>query len=110
MVFSVMGQAPAAIAFAVTGPIARDDLPGLCARVCALLDDNRGAELAYCDVRDVHVTAATVDALARLQLAARHYGCRIQLRLDRAVFTRLYIRVTAALHAGERLLQAGPNG
>jgi ABC-type transporter Mla MlaB component len=75
-----MGQAPAGIVFAVTGPIARDDLPGLCARVCALLTENRGAEVAYCDVRDVGVTAATVDALARLQLAARHYGCRIQLR------------------------------
>jgi ABC-type transporter Mla MlaB component len=75
-----MGRAPAAIAFAVTGSIARDDLPGLCARVCALLDENRGAEVAYCDVRGVDVTAATVDALARLQLAARHYGCRIRLR------------------------------
>ena len=75
-----MGRAPEAIAFAVTGPITRDDLPGLCARVCALLDDNRGAELVYSDVRDVGVTAATVDALARLQLAARHYGCRIHLR------------------------------
>jgi ABC-type transporter Mla MlaB component len=75
-----MGQAPAAIAFAVTGPIAREDLPGLCARVCALLADNRGAEMAFCDVRDVDVTAVTIDALARLQLAARHYGCRVHLR------------------------------
>jgi ABC-type transporter Mla MlaB component len=75
-----MGRAPAAIAFAVTGPIDRADLPGLCARVCALLDENRGTDVAYCDVRDVTVTAATVDALARLQLAARHHGCRIHLR------------------------------
>ncbi len=75
-----MGHVPATIAFAVTGPITRDDLPGLCARVCSLLDDNRGTEVAYCDVRDVGVTAATVDALARLQLAAKHYGCRIRLR------------------------------
>jgi ABC-type transporter Mla MlaB component len=75
-----MGRAPAAITFAVTGPIGRDDLPGLRARVCALLSENRGAEVAYCDVRDVTVNAATVDALARLQLGARHYGCRIRLR------------------------------
>jgi ABC-type transporter Mla MlaB component len=74
-----MGRPPAGIAFAVSGPIARADLPGLCARVCALLDGNRGAEVVDCDVRDVTVTAATVDALARLQLAARHYGCRIHL-------------------------------
>jgi ABC-type transporter Mla MlaB component len=77
---SQMGRPPAALAFAVTGPIRREDLPGLCARVCALLDDNRETEVAYCDVRDVGVTAGTVDALARLQLAARHHGCRIRLR------------------------------
>jgi ABC-type transporter Mla MlaB component len=75
-----MDQPPAAIAFDVTGPIVRDDLPGLCARVCALLDANRDAQMAYCEVRDVGVTVATIEALARLQLAARHYGCRIHLR------------------------------
>jgi ABC-type transporter Mla MlaB component len=67
-----------AIAFAVRGPIARADLPGLCKRVCALLEGT-GAGVARCDVSGVGVDAVTVDALARLQLAARHYGCRVRL-------------------------------
>jgi hypothetical protein len=67
------------IAFAVTGPIARGDLPGLCNRVCRLLDAGR-PPVAFCDVSGVPVDAVTVDALARLQLAARSYGCRVRLR------------------------------
>ena len=66
--------------FAIYGPIARSDLPGLCDRVCALLDANR-ADVALCDVSGVGVPdAVTVDALARLQLAARRYGCQVRLR------------------------------
>ena len=67
------------LAFSVHGPIARDDLPGLCDRVCALLGSS-GARVAHCDVRGVEPDAVTVDALARLQLAARRYGCRVHLR------------------------------
>jgi ABC-type transporter Mla MlaB component len=67
-----------AIAFAVGGPIARADLPGLCDRICLLLDRS-GARVALCDVSSVQPDAVTVDALARLQLAARRYGCRVQL-------------------------------
>ena len=67
------------IAFAIHGPIARSDLPGLCARVCALLDRS-GAQLAVCDVEGVAADAVTVDALARLQLAAGGYGCQVRLR------------------------------
>ena len=62
-----------ALAFAVTGPIARGDLPGLCDRVCRLLDERKPG-IAFCDVRGVPVDAVTVDALARLQLAARRRG------------------------------------
>jgi ABC-type transporter Mla MlaB component len=65
--------------FAIWGPIARDDMPGLCDRVCALLGDS-GAAVARCDVSGVEVDAVTVDALARLQLAARRSGCRVRLR------------------------------
>lgn len=74
-------SAPAAraLVFAVRGPIARDDLPGLCARVGALLEANPAA-VAYCDVQTVTPDAVTVDALARLQLAARRYGCVVHLR------------------------------
>jgi ABC-type transporter Mla MlaB component len=72
-------SAPQAIDFAVRGPISRADLPGLCERVCALLEDS-GAIVAVCDVRSVDPDAVTVDALARLQLAARRHGCRVRLR------------------------------
>jgi ABC-type transporter Mla MlaB component len=68
-----------AISFVITGPIARDDLPGLCTRVCSLLERS-SAHGALCDVTGVGVDAVTVDALARLQLAARRRGCRIWLR------------------------------
>ena len=68
-----------ALVFTVTGPIAPADLPGLCDRVCALLSESRACE-AYCDVRGVPVDAGTVEALARLQLAARRHGCRVLLR------------------------------
>ena len=65
--------------FAIWGPIARDDLPGLCDRVCALLRES-GADVTRCDVSGVDVDAVTVDALARLQLAALRHGCQIRLR------------------------------
>jgi ABC-type transporter Mla MlaB component len=72
-------SAPRAFAFAVKGPIARRDLPGLCARICALLEES-GAAVAVCDVTGIEPDAVTVDALARLQLAARRYGCEVRLR------------------------------
>ncbi len=71
--------APETISFAVTGPIARDDLPGFCRRVCALFEQAR-PEIALCEVGGVEPDAVTVDALARLQLAARRYGCLVRLR------------------------------
>jgi ABC-type transporter Mla MlaB component len=69
---------PQTVSFAVRGPIARADLPGLCERVCAVLAASR-ADVVTCDVRGVEPDAVTVDALARLQLAARRRGCRIRL-------------------------------
>jgi ABC-type transporter Mla MlaB component len=69
---------PVATVFAVRGPIARSDLPGLCARVCALLE--RSGPCVICDVSEVEPDAVTVEALARLQLAARRHGCRVWLR------------------------------
>ncbi len=66
------------ISFALRGPIARPDLPGLCDRVCALLEASRAA-IAWCDVCGVDSDAVTVDALARLQLAARQHGCQVRL-------------------------------
>jgi ABC-type transporter Mla MlaB component len=72
---------PHTVAFSIRGPICRDDLPGLCDRVCALLQEH-GAGVVYCDVYGVGTDAVTVDALARLQLAARR--CRCQVRLCHA--------------------------
>ena len=65
--------------FAIWGPIERDDLPGLCDRVCALLQAS-AADVVECDVAGVQSDAVTVDALCRLQLAARRYGCRVRMR------------------------------
>ncbi len=70
---------PRTITFAIRGPIAREDMPGLSDRVCALLD-RTGATVALCDVAGVAADAVTVDALARLQLAARRHRCLIRLR------------------------------
>lgn len=67
------------IVFTLSGPIAPPDLPGLCGRVCELLEDSRAA-VAYCDVGDAEADAVTVDALARLQLVARRNRCEMRLR------------------------------
>jgi len=69
---------PIAVTFAIRGPIARADLPGLRDRICPLLA--AGGPVAICDVQDVAVDAVTVDALAQLQLAARRHGCQVRLR------------------------------
>jgi ABC-type transporter Mla MlaB component len=70
---------PDVIVFAIRGPIERSDLPGLCDRVCGLLSGGRPS-VAICDVHGVPADAVTVDALARLQFAARRHGCRVHLR------------------------------
>jgi ABC-type transporter Mla MlaB component len=67
------------ITFAIRGPIERADLPGLCDRLCSLLERAAPA-VAYCEVGDLDVDGVIVDALARLQLAARRRGCEIRLR------------------------------
>jgi ABC-type transporter Mla MlaB component len=70
---------PQTIDVALEGPIARTDLPRLCARVSALLEAS-GAGLALCDVSEVDADGMAIDALARLQLGARRHGCRVCLR------------------------------
>ena len=64
---------------AIRGPLARADLPGLCARLCALLGDD-GARTVMCDVRGVAADAVLVDALARLQITARQRGGEVRVR------------------------------
>lgn len=59
-------------------PLARADLPGLYARACGVLDGADG--LVVCEVGGVGADTVALQALARLQLAARRGGCRIRLR------------------------------
>jgi ABC-type transporter Mla MlaB component len=74
-----MAAAPDPVVFAIGGSLARADLPGLCDGVGAMLERS-AAGIAVCDVRGVRSDAVAVDALARLQLAARRSGCRVRLR------------------------------
>ena len=70
---------PHEVAFAIRGPIRRADLPGLCDRVCAVLAEST-AIVADCDVAGVDPDAVTVDALARLQVAAMRRGCAVHVQ------------------------------
>lgn len=64
----------------ISGRIARSDVDPLCEQVCGLLK-GCSVDQIVCDVRDiVDPDAAALDALARLQLAARRSGREIRLR------------------------------
>lgn len=68
------------VTFVVHGPIRPSDIPGLCARARALMAPG-DVELVVCDVAGlVRADGVTLDALARLQLAARRRGCRVAIR------------------------------
>jgi ABC-type transporter Mla MlaB component len=79
---------PSPLVLALRGPIARADLPRLCAelreRLGAQVESLTGCERAgrpiLCDVACVEADAVTVEALARLRLTARRLGCRLRLR------------------------------
>ena len=60
----------------IRAPLRREDLPGLFARTCELLATER-PDVVLCDVAGIEADAVAVDALARLQLAARRNGCRV---------------------------------
>ena len=69
---------PPTVAFSIRGPITRADLPGLCERVCALLGNGQ-PPVVHCHVSGIRPDAVVVEALARLQLAARRHGCAVLL-------------------------------
>jgi hypothetical protein len=94
-------SAPRTLDFSIYGPIARGDLPGLCDRVCSLLTTSQ-AGLARCDVSGVDPDAVTVDALARLELAARRHRCRVELRNASAELVELvaFMGLAEVLAAG----------
>ena len=60
----------------IRAPLRRDDLPGLFARTCAMLQEHRPDRI-LCDVSGIEPDAVSMDALARLQLAAQRTGCRV---------------------------------
>lgn len=61
------------------GLVTRDEVPGLCEAVRALLTAG-GSGVVVCDVAGLGPPGlATVDALARMELAARRVGGRIRL-------------------------------
>jgi ABC-type transporter Mla MlaB component len=67
------------IVLVIDGPLALADVPRLCERARLALKGVETKELV-CDVAAlVHPDAGAVDALARLQLAARRLGHRILL-------------------------------
>jgi ABC-type transporter Mla MlaB component len=70
---------PGTIVLVIDGPIARADVPELCRRACELLEGSYAAGVV-CDVGAlVDPDAASVDALARLQLTVQRLGHQIRL-------------------------------
>lgn len=66
-------SAPRTVVFPLDGRISRSDLPGLCERMSALLEQT-GAHVAICDVSRAEADAVTVDAVARLRLTTLRLG------------------------------------
>ena len=70
---------PRTAVVAVGGRVRPGDVPGLCARLRALLDDP-AVGAVVCDVGGLVPDAVALEALARLPLAARRRGRRVALR------------------------------
>jgi ABC-type transporter Mla MlaB component len=71
---------PSTSVLVIGSRVALADVPCLCGRVRASLEQRRG-DVVVCDVGAVRSPdAVTVDVLARLQLTARRLGGRILLR------------------------------
>jgi hypothetical protein len=66
------------VAIAIYAPLRPEDLPGLIARTCALLE-GRACDVLRCEVAEVAADALAVDAFARLALAAHRHGCAVVL-------------------------------
>jgi len=85
----------------IVGPI---DLPALCERLRVLVTDG-DVEVVVCDVRAVAADAATVNALACLQLTARRLGGRIRLHRASPELDRLlgFFGLTEVFAVGRKL-------
>jgi ABC-type transporter Mla MlaB component len=90
--------APGVVVLVIGGPITRAGVAGLCDRARSLLAGSRN-RVVVCDVRAVgEPDAATVDALARLQLMARRMGKEIRLR-DACADLRSLLRLAGLAEA-----------
>jgi ABC-type transporter Mla MlaB component len=95
---------PGTVVLVLSGAITPDDVPSLCAHARALLEGTVG-ESIVCDVEDVvEPDAATVDALARLQVTARRLGCEV-----RALRAPLALRRLIELMGLSGVVPAGPS-
>lgn len=79
---------PSTVVLPIDGPVVVADVPLLCGRLCSILRSTNADVVV--DVRTLAADAATIEALARLQLTARVLGRRIRLHrvspdLDRLV-------------------------
>lgn len=70
---------PLTIAVAIDGPMDPADLPRLAEVVRRLLHETRARAL-LCDCRTAAADAVTIDALARIRLAACRSGATVELR------------------------------
>jgi anti-anti-sigma regulatory factor len=76
----VAGPGERCVVIVVESPVARADIPGLCARARCELEDGAASHLV-CDLSGLdEVDAVVVDALARVQLTVRRLGGTLELR------------------------------
>jgi len=73
------GAAERSATLAIRAPLRREDLPGLFARTCALLQ-LASPRLLSVELAQIEPDAVALDALARLALAARRHDCSVRLR------------------------------
>jgi hypothetical protein len=82
---------PRPIVVALDRPLARAELPSLCARLELVLGAGGGGDVR-CELGAlVGANAVTLDALARLQLTARRFGRRIRFRNASAELCELVV-------------------
>ncbi|MER6154925.1 STAS domain-containing protein [Streptomyces sp. NPDC001868] len=94
----------------LAGPVTRDQVAGLCDDVRALLDAT-GAGAVICDVGGIGPPGlATIDALARMQLAARRAGGRVRLRDPDPALSALLHLVGLAFEVEGQVEEGEPAG
>jgi ABC-type transporter Mla MlaB component len=93
---------PSTAVLLIDGPVAAADVPRLCERLRALLRAS-DLDIVVCDAGTLAADAATIEALARLQLTARRLGRRIRLQRVPCELGRLLAFVGL-----DEVLAAGP--